>query len=110
MNRLVLSIAALATVAGCGNFRPPPGGYVYQPPPPLETNPFAIRNQMQRTSPVQAPTYQAPQQGVTAVWTGKSTMGQSVTGMSIFECEYQYAGHTFVRGYQGSCPSTIQVQ
>lgn len=110
MKRLAFSIAALATITGCGHFGPPPGGYVYQPPPPLETNPMVIRRQMQQAAPVQAPAYQAPQQGVTAVWTGKSSMAQSVTGMSMFQCEYTYAGRTFVRGYQGYCPATIQIQ
>lgn len=109
MMKLALVLTSATLLAACGSWHPPPGGY-YQPPPPLETNPFAIRNQMHPASPAPATSYQTPQQGVTAVWTGRSVPAQSVTGLSLFQCEYNYAGRSFVRDFQGSCPSTIQIQ
>ena len=102
-------LVPLLALTGCGTFHPPPGGYYYQPPPPLETNPMVIRSQMQQQTYQPAVPLQQPQ-GQTATWTGKSSMGQSVTGTSIFLCEYYFAGQKFTRGYAGSCPATIQIQ
>ena len=48
--------------------------------------------------------------GVTATWTGRSVYGSSVTGQSVVTCEYTYAGQNIRRTFQGSCPSSIQVQ
>lgn len=46
----------------------------------------------------------------TAYWTGKSHMTQSVTYQMVWNCEYNYAGRTFWRAFQGNCPNSIQVQ
>ena len=105
MKRLFTGIIMLAAIAGCGNFQPPPGGYQPMPAPyvapfyPISTN---------HGAPAPAPSYQ--QQGQTANWTGKSTYAQSVTGLNIIQCEYWFAGRTFVRNFQGTCPSSIQIQ
>lgn len=45
-----------------------------------------------------------------ASWTGRSQPGTSVTGRVGYVCEYSYFGRTFTRMFEGSCPSTIEVQ
>lgn len=45
-----------------------------------------------------------------ALWTGRSQIGQSVTGAYGTHCEYTYSGKFFWRMYQGSCPSSITIQ
>jgi hypothetical protein len=46
----------------------------------------------------------------TAFFTGQMNMVQSVTGQMVWNCQYQYAGHTFWRAYAGNCPSQVEVQ
>lgn len=109
MKNIAICIAAAANLVGCGSFGPPPpGGYYLPQPAPLETNPFAIRNQMRPAPPTQS--YQAPQPSVSAFWTGKQVMVQTVTYQSGWNCEYNYAGQTIWRVFIGSCPSSIAVQ
>lgn len=45
-----------------------------------------------------------------AFFTGRMQMVQTVTGQSAWNCEYNYAGHTFWRTFIGSCPYSIDVQ
>lgn len=66
-------------------------------------------NIQRNAQPIQAPAMQV-NQGSAAFWTGKSQIAQSVTGMSGFNCEYNYAGRNFWRMFSGSCPSSVQVQ
>lgn len=102
---LVLVTALLAGCAGMGP--PPPGGYYVPPYQPIPFYPMST----QPVAPVQMPQYQAPQpQGYVANWTGKATPAMSVSGLSILQCEYMFAGRSFIRNFQGSCPATIQVQ
>lgn len=46
----------------------------------------------------------------TAFWTGRSQQGQSVTGMYVMNCEYNYAGRTFWQAFSGYCPNTVEIQ
>lgn len=64
---------------------------------PLEYKPLPL------IQPVQPPAQQA-------FWTGRSQIGQSVTGAIGTNCEYQYAGQKFWRMYQGGCPSSVDVR
>lgn len=52
----------------------------------------------------------APAFAATAVWTGKQEQVITVTYQIAWNCEYNYAGQTFWRVFQGSCPSSIEVQ
>lgn len=47
---------------------------------------------------------------VTASWTGRQEMVQTVTYQTAWNCQYQYGGQTFWRVFKGSCPSTVEVQ
>jgi hypothetical protein len=47
---------------------------------------------------------------VNAFWTGRSNVGQSVTGQGGFNCEYEYAGRKFWRFQIGGCASPIAIQ
>jgi hypothetical protein len=51
-----------------------------------------------------------PAYAATAYWTGRQEQVQTVTYQIAWNCEYNYAGQTFWRVYQGSCPSSIEVQ
>ena len=46
----------------------------------------------------------------TAFWTGQSEQVQTVTYKWVWRCEYNYAGQTFWRLFETSCPSSIEVQ
>lgn len=46
----------------------------------------------------------------TAYWTGRQEQVQTVTYQIAWNCEYNYAGQVFWRVYQGSCPSSVEVQ
>ncbi len=46
----------------------------------------------------------------TAFWTGRQEQVQTVTYQMAWKCEYNYAGQTFWQVFQGSCPSSIEVQ
>ena len=46
----------------------------------------------------------------TAYWTGRQEQVQTVTYQMAWKCEYNYAGQTFWRVFQTSCPSSIEVQ
>lgn len=50
-----------------------------------------------------------PALAATAYWTGRQEIAQSVTGMVVWNCEYNYAGRTFWRAFQGSCPTSVEV-
>jgi len=45
----------------------------------------------------------------TAYWTGKVKIAQSVTGASVFNCEYMYAGNYFWRAFQYNCQNSVEV-
>jgi hypothetical protein len=45
----------------------------------------------------------------TAFWTGQSHMAQSVTGQTVWNCEYMYAGNRFWRAFAGTCPMSVEV-
>lgn len=47
---------------------------------------------------------------VTAIWTGKQEMVQTVTYQMAWRCEYMYAGQYFWRVFKNSCPSSIEVE
>lgn len=51
-----------------------------------------------------------PAYAATAFWTGKMVPVTTVTYQSAWNCEYNYAGQTFWRAFQGSCPSSVEVQ
>lgn len=44
-----------------------------------------------------------------AFWTGNQQPIQTVTGISAWNCEYQYNGQRIWRIFQTSCPSSIEV-
>jgi len=46
----------------------------------------------------------------TAYWTGRSEQVQTVTYKWVWRCEYNYAGQTFWRLFETSCPSSVEVQ
>ena len=46
----------------------------------------------------------------TAFFTGRMEMVQTVTYQMAWRCEYNYAGQTFYRLFQNSCPSSVAVQ
>lgn len=46
----------------------------------------------------------------TAYWTGRQEMVQTVTYQTAWRCEYRYAGNSFWAMFNGSCPSSIEVQ
>jgi hypothetical protein len=48
-------------------------------------------------------------QAATAFFTGRMEMVQTVTYQMAWRCEYNYAGQTFYRLFQNSCPSTVEV-
>lgn len=45
-----------------------------------------------------------------AFWTGRMEFVTTVTGMAAWNCEYDYAGQTFWRVFQNTCPANVQVQ
>jgi len=45
----------------------------------------------------------------TAYWTGQMKMVQSVTGNTVWNCQYQYAGNYFWRAFGGTCPMSVDV-
>lgn len=47
---------------------------------------------------------------MTAFWTGRQVQVQTVTYRMAWKCEYQYAGQRFWMIFEGSCPSSIDVQ
>lgn len=48
--------------------------------------------------------------GVLATWTGKSHPGNSITGLTGVNCEYQYAGRRFWRMFQAICPPSVDAR
>lgn len=51
-----------------------------------------------------------PALAATAFWTGKQVQVTTVTYKIAWNCEYNYAGQTFWRVYETSCPSSVEVQ
>lgn len=101
---LACVFGAVCLLAACnGTFTPPPGGYYIPPPPPVQPNFYPVVSQPPQP---QRPALVGPQ----AYWTGKSSMGQSITGAPIMVCEYSYAGRLFTRGFAVSCPSSVTVE
>lgn len=45
----------------------------------------------------------------TAFWTGRMEQAQSVTGNTVMNCEYMYAGNTFWRAFAGYCANSVEV-
>lgn len=45
----------------------------------------------------------------TAFWTGKMQQVQSVTGQTVMNCEYMYAGNYFWRAFAGYCANSVEV-
>lgn len=45
-----------------------------------------------------------------AMWTGRQEQVQTVTGVFVWKCEYNYNGQTFWKLFQTSCPSSIEIQ
>lgn len=93
--RGLLSIAALL-LASCGTHFDP-GAFQRAAP-------------QQVTTPAANPQVRQQRPSLKAFWTGRSELGQSVTGSSGTNCEYNYAGNTFWRMYRGACPSSVDVQ
>jgi hypothetical protein len=52
----------------------------------------------------------APAFAATAYFTGRQEQVTTVTGQVAWKCEYNYAGQTFWRVFQNSCPSRVEVQ
>lgn len=100
--RIIQFLVATA-LAGCAQ----PGAYqrpVYIPPSyttPIANWPMLGTQPAPRVMP-------APSQAPNAFWTGRQAPAQSVTGMPGWQCEYNYAGRTFVGMFQGSCPPSIR--
>ena len=46
----------------------------------------------------------------TAHWTGRQEHVQTVTYQWVWRCEYYYAGQTFWRLFETSCPSSVEVR
>lgn len=44
-----------------------------------------------------------------AFWTGQMEQVTTITGLIAWRCEYNFAGQTFWRVYQYSCPSSVAV-
>jgi hypothetical protein len=100
MKRIIAAAVMGLALAGCSGWQPPPGWRPFQPLP----MPYPV------SGGAPPPPAMQIQQGASAYWTGRQEMGQSVTGMSVWRCEYNYAGQTFWRAFPGSCPSSMQVQ
>lgn len=86
---------------------------VYIPPIPQNTYNYMLPTRRQsRVADQQSNQYQPAQQGgARANWTGSSTIVQTITNQSGFECQYQYNGQYITRVFVGSsCPSSIQIQ
>lgn len=52
----------------------------------------------------------APAFAATAFFTGRQEQVQTVTYQIAWRCEYHYNGQSIWQIFQGSCPSSIQVQ
>ena len=47
---------------------------------------------------------------VTAMWTGRSEAGFSVTGQSVWRCEYMYGNQKFWLTMRGACQGTVEME
>lgn len=47
---------------------------------------------------------------VVAIFTGFSEQVQTVTGLFVWRCEYDYFGQKFYRLFKSHCPGTIEVE
>lgn len=55
-------------------------------------------------------TFSFSAEAATVYWTGQSNYGQSVTGQSVINCQYQYAGKFFWKTFVSSfCPYSIEI-
>lgn len=46
----------------------------------------------------------------TAIWTGEMKQVQTVTYKMAWSCKYMYAGNYFWMVFEGSCPSSVEIQ
>lgn len=46
----------------------------------------------------------------TAYWTGQQEPAQTITGLSVWNCAYNYNGQTIWRLFETSCPQSIEIQ
>lgn len=47
---------------------------------------------------------------MSAFWTGRQSQIQTITYKMAWKCEYRFSGHTFWMVFEGSCPSSVDVE
>lgn len=69
-----------------------------------------MRSALSAVAAIVALTASLPALAVTATWTGRQEMVQTVTYQTAWRCEYQYAGQRFWKVFKKPCPSSIEVE